>query len=303
VACQLVSEEIGDRTMEGITITESRPSDVLAALHESAEAEREYLFAAREAQPDDLILVAWKGTDAVAYIATSDERDQGLLVWEHVVVPAHRREGIGQRLLVEAARRTLPGSIIVIDPMAELDGDRIADYYSRLGFTRPADGGLWATATDVIRAARRRQGAQGETATPISVILQGKAPGVVTVDPQAAVRDAVATMNQHQIGAVVVSSDGSRVEGILSERDVLTGLDRLGGDLLERPVAGVCTTDVVTATVSDSVAGVMELMTNRRIRHLPVTSTGRLTGIVSIGDLVLHRLYSIEPPTPPPTAT
>lgn len=128
--------------MDLMTITESRPTEVLAALHDSAEAEREYLFAAREAEPDDLILVAWKGQDAVGYIATSDERDVGLLVWEHVVVPAHRGEGIGQRLLVEAARRTAPGAIVVIDPMAELDEDRIADYYRRLGFTNPSESGL-----------------------------------------------------------------------------------------------------------------------------------------------------------------
>jgi CBS domain-containing protein/GNAT superfamily N-acetyltransferase len=285
--------------MPGITITESRPNDVLAALHSSAEAEREYLFAAREAQPDDLILVAWKDGDAVGYIATSDERDQGLLVWEHVVVPAHRGQGIGQRLLVEAARRTLPGAIIVIDPMAELDAERVSDYYSRLGFARPADGGLWATATDVIRATRKRQAAQGETATPVSVIVNGKPPGVVTIAPDKPVREAVATMSNERVGAIVVSRDGSRVEGILSERDVLVSLDQLGAELLDKPVADVCTTDVVTATAYDSVADVMELMTNQRIRHLPVTSTGRLIGIVSVGDLVLHRLYLLEG-TPPP---
>ena len=282
--------------MPGITITESRPNEVLAALHASAEAEREYLFAAREAQPDDLILVAWIDERAVGYIATSDERDEGLLVWEHVVVPDHRGEGIGQRLLVEAARRTQPGTVIVIDPMAELDTDRIADYYSRLGFTRPSEGGLWATANDVIRATRRRQGAQGEGSTPVSVIVNGKAPGVVTVAPGAPVRQAVSQMTAEGVGAVVVSSDGSRVEGILSERDVLTGLDRLGPELLDQPVSAVCTTDVVTATVHDSVADVMELMTARRIRHLPVTSTGQLYGVVSVGDLVLHRLYSLDSP-------
>jgi CBS domain-containing protein/GNAT superfamily N-acetyltransferase len=285
--------------MPGITITESRPNDVLAALHSSAEAEREYLFAAREAQPDDLILVAWKDGHAVGYIATSDERDRGLLVWEHVVVPAHRGEGIGQRLLVEAARRTVPGATIVVDPMAELDADRIADYYSRLGFSQPGRSGLRATASDVIRATRRRQGAQGETATPVGVIVDGKPPGVVTVAPTAPVREAVSIMNNHGVGAVVVSSDGSRVEGLLSERDVLRGLDRLGADLLDLPVSAACTTDVVTATEYDSVAEVMQLMTDQRIRHLPVTSTGRLHGIVSVGDLVLHRLYALDDPPHP----
>jgi CBS domain-containing protein/GNAT superfamily N-acetyltransferase len=280
--------------MDGITITESRPNDVLAALHQSAEAEREYLFAAREAQPDDLILVAWEGKQAVGYIATSDEREKGLLVWEHVVVPDYRNRGIGERLLVEAARRTMPGAIILVDPMGELDMERITDYYTRLGFTHPSEEGLWATATDVLRASRVRRGESHESDTPISVILDGKAPGVVTITPQATVAEAVDAMNQHQIGAVVVSSDGGRVEGILSERDVLRGLASLGGDLLAQPVTAVCTTDVITSTDSDSLAELMELMTSRRIRHMPVVSTGHLVGIVSVGDLVLHRLYSIE---------
>ena len=113
--------------MPGITITESRPNEVLAALHASAEAEREYLFAAREAQPDDLILVAWLDEQAVGYIATSDEQGEGLLVWEHVVVPDHRGEGIGQRLLVEAARRTQPGTVVVIDGYRAKDGSRRAN--------------------------------------------------------------------------------------------------------------------------------------------------------------------------------
>ncbi len=280
--------------MDGITVTESRPNDVLAALHESAEAEREYLFAAREAQPDDLILVAWENDTAVGYIATSDERDRGMLVWEHVVVPDHRSRGIGERLLVEAARRTLPGAIIVIDPMAELDVDRISDYYRRLGFTHPSEEGLWATATDVLRASRVRLGESHESDTAVSVILGGKAPGVVTLAPSATVAEAVDVMNGQGIGAVVVSSDGSRVEGSLSERDVLAGLGAHGADLLGRPVSDVCTTDVITATETDSVATVMELMTGKRIHHMPIVSTGRLVGIVSMGDLVLHRLYGIE---------
>ena len=281
--------------MDSITITESRPSAVLAALHASAEAEREYLFAGRDAQPDDLILVAWKGPHAVGYIATSDEGNGGLLIWEHVVVPEHRNQGIGEQLLLEAARRTRPSAVIVVDPMAELDLERSAEYYRRLGFVRQSPkAGMWATAAAVMRAARRRQGARPESETPIRVILDGKAPGVVTVAPEARVRHAISVMNNHRIGALVVSSDGSRVEGILSERDVLVGFDRLGADFLDCPIGSVCTTDVVTSTTQDSVATVMNMMTNRRIRHMPVTSSGRLVGIVSVGDFVLHRLFAID---------
>lgn len=282
------------QTETSLTITESRPGEVLAALHESADPEREYLFAAREAGPDDLILVAWSGSEALGYLAASEETDGGLLVWEHVVVPARRGQGIGQRLLIEAARRTRPNAIIVIDPMAELDQDRIADYYRGLGFNRPDGEGLWAAAADLVLAIRHRQGAAEETATPISAIVDGKPPGVFTISPDAPVREAVSAMSDHQVGALVVSTDGSRVEGILAERDVVVALDRLGQSLLDSPVGGVCTADVFTVTVTDSVADVMDLMTNRKIRHLPITSAGRLSGIVSLGDLVNHRLIAID---------
>lgn len=137
---------------EGITVTESRPDEVLAALHASAEAERDYLFAARDVRPGDLILVAWQDARAVGYIATSNEPDQGLLVWEHVVVPDLRGRGVGERLLMEAARRAEPGAVMVIDPMAELDIERVADYYRRFGFTRPGNGttSLQASVADVL---------------------------------------------------------------------------------------------------------------------------------------------------------
>jgi CBS domain-containing protein/ribosomal protein S18 acetylase RimI-like enzyme len=280
--------------MDSISITESRPSPILATLHASAGAERDYLFATRSAQPDDLILVAWKGTEAVAYIAASDEGACGLLIWEHLVLPHHRNQGIGERLLHEAARRIRPGVTMVIDPMAELDPTRTTHYYRRLGFRRQSPGTeLWATGADVLRAARRR-GQRSEYETPIRTIVDGKAPGVVTVDPSATVSHAISLMNHRRIGALVVSSDGRRVEGILSERDVLVGLDEMGAGFLHRPVSSVCTTDVVTSTLTDSVAAVMDLMTNRRIRHMPITAQGDLVGIVSVGDFVLHRLYSLD---------
>jgi CBS domain-containing protein/GNAT superfamily N-acetyltransferase len=281
--------------VDDVIITESRPSEILAALHQSAEAEREYLFAARDAEPGDLILVAWIGSEAVGYIAASDERENGLLIWEHVVVPAHRNRGLGERLLVEAVRRAVPGAVVQIDPLSELDLERVVDYYRRLGFNRDsAQGGIWATAIDVIRACRRRRSPESEAQTPVRAIVESKLPGVVTIDPSATIREAVSVLNEHRIGAVVASSDGSRVEGILSERDLLVGIDTEGARFLDRRVGEVITTDVVTCTSGDSIATVMDLMTACRVRHIPVTDTGRLRGIVSLGDVVLHRLREVE---------
>ncbi|MGF1598658.1 MAG: GNAT family N-acetyltransferase [Acidimicrobiales bacterium] len=278
--------------MQDVIITESRPSDVLAALHESAEAEREYLFAARDAEPGDLILVAWVDNTAVGYIAATDEREDGLLVWEHLVVPAHRSRGLGERLLVEAVRRAVPGAVVQIDPLAELDLDRVVDYYQRLGFRRDsARGGIWATAVDVIRAARRTGADSDDT---VGALTSDRDAGVVTIEPSATVRQAVAELNRHRIGALVASSDGARVEGILSERDILVGIDTEGAAFLDGKVGDVTTTDVVTCTSGDSIATVMDLMTTCRVRHLPIVETGRLTGIVSLGDIILHQLRRAE---------
>lgn len=285
--------------MDEFIITESRPSEVLAALHESADAEREYLFAARDVEPDDLVLVAWVDDEAVGYIAVTDEREDGLLVWEHLVVPAHRNRGLGERLLLEAMRRAVPAAAVQIDPLAELDLDRVVDYYRRLGFERPtADGPIGARVVDVIRAIGRLRdtdgvGSGGEAGT-VGAIAGGRNSPVVTIHPDATVRAAVALLNRHRIGAVVASRDGARVEGILSERDVLIGIDREETAFLDRRVDEVTTHDVVTCTATESITTVMDLMTACRVRHIPITETGRLTGIVSLGDVVLHQLRSSE---------
>ncbi|MGI9597547.1 MAG: GNAT family N-acetyltransferase [Acidimicrobiales bacterium] len=275
-------------------VTESRPSDVLASLHESAEAEREYLFAARDADSADLVLVAWHDDVAVGYIATTDQRHDGLLIWEHLVVPAHRGRGLGQRLLLEAVRRTVPGAVVEIDPLGELDRQRVVDYYRGLGFSHDAAAGrIWATAAGVMRALDARiPGSEGRSS--IQSLLDRKAPGVITVEPTSTVRAAVSVLNAHHIGAVVVSSDGSRVEGILSERDVLRGLDTHDEGFLDLPVDSVTTHDVLTCTTSDSIRSAMDSMTRLRVRHLPVTQTGRLAGIISVGDLVSYRLDAVE---------
>src|SRR5215472_6969128 len=128
----------------------------------------------------------------------------------------------------------------------------------------------------------------------VHTILRNKGKSVVTIHPDATVERAVAVLRLSGIGALVVSDDGENVVGILSERDIVEALGRLGGELLAVSVAEVMTSPVVTCEPEDSVAELMAEMTNRRIRHFPVLDDGRLQGIVSIGDLVKNRLDEIE---------
>jgi len=132
-------------------ITESQPSDVLANLHASADPEREYLFASRGVSEQDLILVATCHDHAIGYIATTAEEPGRVLIWEHVVVPGYRGQGIGRQLLLEVAQRTSPTTEIVIDPMGELALDRVIDYYKPLGFSsQPEAGPVSALAANVL---------------------------------------------------------------------------------------------------------------------------------------------------------
>lgn len=285
--------------LSDLIITESRPSEILAALHESASGEREYLFAARDAELEDLVLVAWEGDPdhqiAVGYIAATDHREDGLAIWEHLVVPSHRTRGLGRRLLGDLARRALPGAVVVIDPLGDYDPDRVSDYYGALGFTRTdAEDRIWATVTDVIRATPVAEPAGSEQSVTVSTLLDRKARAVLSIEPGATVTEAIELLTRHRIGALVVSSDGKRVEGILSERDILTGLGEQGAAFLDRTIDDVTTSDVVTCVADDTIATAMEAMTRRQVRHLPVTQTGQLVGIISLGDLVSFRLDRVS---------
>jgi CBS domain-containing protein len=116
-------------------------------------------------------------------------------------------------------------------------------------------------------------------------ILRGKGAAVVTVAPDATVLDAMRTLVQHDIGAVVVTEDGE-IRGILSERDVLRAGAVDVGRLSTARVRDLMTADVVAGVPSADIRAVMDTMTERRIRHLPVVEDGRLCGLVSIGDVV-----------------
>jgi CBS domain-containing protein len=128
----------------------------------------------------------------------------------------------------------------------------------------------------------------------VETILRNKGNWVATIRPDATVAAAVDLLNRERIGALVVSEDGERVDGILSERDIVIALAEHGEDLLSRPVDQIMTRTVITCDPTDSVGNLMAEMTNRRIRHFPVVADGRLIGIVSIGDLVKSRLDEVE---------
>ena len=128
----------------------------------------------------------------------------------------------------------------------------------------------------------------------VETILRSKGGWVATIWPTATVAEAVEMLNRERIGAIVVSDDGERVDGILSERDIVSALAADGSDLLSRSVGEIMTRHVVTCGPDDTVEALMAEMTNRRIRHFPVVADGRLCGIVSIGDLVKNRLDEVE---------
>ncbi len=127
----------------------------------------------------------------------------------------------------------------------------------------------------------------------IDAILGTKGREVASVGPEALVSDIVAELTTRRIGAVLVV-EGGAVIGVVSERDVVRGLSGHRGAVLELTAKDVMTTPVVTISPQESVVQALELMTDRRIRHLPVVESGRLVGLVSIGDLVKRRIDDAE---------
>ena len=125
-------------------------------------------------------------------------------------------------------------------------------------------------------------------------ILHNKGAEVETIRPDAKVLMAVHRMRMQNVGALVVSRDGERVEGVLSERDVVRGLTRHGADLLDMSVVAVMSRGVPVCSPQDSLSVVMSQMTRTRNRHVPVVEDGLLCGIVSVGDVVKHRLEEME---------
>jgi CBS domain-containing protein len=124
-------------------------------------------------------------------------------------------------------------------------------------------------------------------------ILDSKGHQVLSVEPDAKLAAAVKILGEKKIGAVLVMSQG-RIEGILSERDIVRVLSERGAHVLEEPVNGVMTRKVVSCRQSDTVAGIMEMMTLGKFRHLPVVEDGKVVGLISIGDIVKRRVHEYE---------
>ncbi len=128
----------------------------------------------------------------------------------------------------------------------------------------------------------------------IGEILEAKSTrDVVTIRPDAGVRELLALLAEHNIGAVVVTSDGTTLEGIVSERDVVRRLHR-DGTVVDNTVGAIMTTAVETCGPDDDLDEVMATMTSRRFRHVPVVADGTVAGIVSIGDVVKHKIGQLQ---------
>ena len=128
----------------------------------------------------------------------------------------------------------------------------------------------------------------------ISEVLRKKGSAVATVGPDTTIEGVVEALAEHGVGALVVSADGSSVDGIISERDIVRGLAREGAAAMSRTASDLMTAEVVTCSENATVEQLMAEMTQRRFRHVPVTEDGTLIGIVSIGDVVNARVHNLE---------
>ncbi|MCG8545478.1 MAG: CBS domain-containing protein [Alphaproteobacteria bacterium] len=128
----------------------------------------------------------------------------------------------------------------------------------------------------------------------VETILRKKGDSVVTVDPADTVSDAVQVLSKHRIGAALVRDAAGGIVGILSERDIVRGVARDKSNCLDMAVKDLMTSPVISCKPDDNIDEIMELMTERRIRHLPVMNGDALVGIISIGDVVKQRISEIE---------
>jgi CBS domain-containing protein len=139
---------------------------------------------------------------------------------------------------------------------------------------------------------------QGVVGLLIEHVLHTKGHDVRTIAPTATVADAVAELRTHNVGALVVTegpgATSGPIAGIVSERDVVRALATDGAAVLDRPLSDLMTTDVATCGLRATVDELMRLMTDRRIRHVPVTDDGALAGLVSIGDIVKSRIDELQ---------
>jgi len=124
----------------------------------------------------------------------------------------------------------------------------------------------------------------------VSHILNEKGREVLGIQPEATLQDAAAVLTRNRVGALVIRSDGGRLTGIISERDIVRAIAERGVAALEVPVRARMTTEVAVCQENDTIAEIMETMTRCRFRHMPVVANGKVTGMISIGDVVKSRI-------------
>ncbi len=125
-------------------------------------------------------------------------------------------------------------------------------------------------------------------------ILESKGRDVVTIGPNVTLAEAARTLDEHKIGAVVVVGMENRIVGIFTERDLVRSIGGSGAAALEQPVSTMMTANVYRCNEATTVNELMEVMSTRRFRHVPVEENGRLCGIISIGDVVKSRIREVE---------
>ena len=128
----------------------------------------------------------------------------------------------------------------------------------------------------------------------VATILAAKGHDVVTIEPSASLADAAKLLAEKRIGAVLILGADRRIAGILSERDIVRAIGERGADVLNEPVSVAMTRKVSTCNETELVSNIMERMSAGKFRHMPVVDQGQPIGMISIGDVVKHRLQAME---------
>ncbi len=128
----------------------------------------------------------------------------------------------------------------------------------------------------------------------ISQLLADKGNAVMTIMPTDTVLDAAKLMAEHKIGALVVSYDKAHIDGLISERDIVRRLSQIAAPVVNEPVSSIMTSSVYVCQLDDEVNYVMQVMTENKVRHLPVVCDGKMCGMISIGDVVKSRIQELQ---------
>ena len=128
----------------------------------------------------------------------------------------------------------------------------------------------------------------------VASIVTGKGDKIITAAADDSIASVASLLNEHGIGAVLVTDGANEVKGVISERDIVRELAKSGSGCLDMKASALMTTNVITCAPSDTIDQVMSLMTTKRIRHLPVMDGGTLSGFISIGDVVKNRMDEVE---------